>query len=149
MKIAAAFLADAANIREGTLGVLSGFINTINREEFPASLGATLVVVVEYDENEARRGDPERTFRARCEPAVGGGEIFSLEGTFSLGGGNDSFGYIPMVFPLTEAQIPMPGSYRIVFEGTGLERVDVRFYANPTSMPDIEDPEFNDSSFEE
>ena len=56
MKIAAAFLADAANVREGTLGVLSGFINTINRDEYPAPLGATLVVVVEYDENEARRG---------------------------------------------------------------------------------------------
>ncbi|QIM15966.1 hypothetical protein G7067_05295 [Leucobacter insecticola] len=139
MKIAAAFLADAANVREGTLGVLSGFINTINREAYPAALGATLVVVVEYDENEARRGDPERTFRARCEPAVGGGEVFSLEGTFSLGGGNDSFGYIPMVFSLTDAQVPMPGSYRIIFEGSGLERVDVRFYANSTTMPDFEE----------
>mgnify|MGYP003466909484 FL=1 len=139
MKIAAAFLADAANVREGTLGVLSGFINTINRDEYPAPLGATLVVVVEYDENEARRGDPERTFRARCEPAGGGAEVFSLEGTFSLGGGNDSFGYIPMVFALSDAQVPMPGSFRIVFEGTGLERVDVRFYANATTMPDFEE----------
>lgn len=139
MRVAAAFLADAANVREGTLGVLSGFINTINREEYPAPLGATLVVVVEYDENEARRGDPQRTFRARCEPAVGGGEIFSLEGTFSLGGGSDSFGYIPMVFALSEAKIPRPGSYRIIFEGVGLERVDVRFYANATSMPDLDD----------
>ncbi|MFT4231755.1 MAG: hypothetical protein QM606_03135 [Leucobacter sp.] len=139
MRVAAAFLADAANVREGTLGVLSGFINTINREEYPAPLGATLVVVVEYDENEARRGDPERSFRARCEPAVGGGEIFNLEGTFSLGGGDDSFGYIPMVFNLSEASIPMPGSYRIVFEGVGLERVDVRFYANATSMPELGD----------
>lgn len=139
MKIAAAFLADAANVREGTLGVLSGFINTINRDEYPAPLGATLVVVVEYDENEARRGDPERTFRARCEPSVGGAEVFSLEGTFSLGGGNDSFGYIPMVFALSDAQVPMPGSYRIIFEGTGLERIDVRFYANATTMPDFEE----------
>jgi len=97
------------------------------------------VVVVEYDENEARRGDPERAFRARCEPAIGGGELFNLEGTFSLGGGNDSFGYIPMVFQLAEAQIPYPGSYRIIFEGTGLERVDVRFYANATSLPSLED----------
>ncbi|WP_053387617.1 DUF6941 family protein [Leucobacter japonicus] len=139
MRVAAAFLADAANVREGTLGVLSGFINTINRDEYPANLGATLVVVVEYDENEARRGDPERTFRARCEPTVGGGEIFNLEGTFSLGGGNDSFGYIPMVFPLNDAQVPSPGSYRIVFEGSGLERVDVRFYANATTLPSFDD----------
>ena len=141
MRIAAAFLADAANVREGTLGVLSGFINTINREQYPAPLGATLVVVVEYDENEARRGDPERSFRARCEAAVGGPELFSVEGTFSLGGGNDSFGYIPMVFQLNEAQIPMPGTYRIVFEGTGLERVDVRFYANSTAMPSLDEDE--------
>lgn len=139
MRVAAAFLADAANVREGTLGVLSGFINTINREEYPAQLGAALVVVIEYDEDEARRGDPERTFRVRCEPTVGGGEVFGLEGTFSLGGGSDSFGYIPMVFTLAEAQIPMPGSYRIVFEGAGLERVDVRFYANATEMPSLDD----------
>lgn len=138
MRVAAAFLADAANVREGTLGVLSGFINTINRESFPAPLGATLVVVVEYDENEARRGDPERTFRARCEPTVGGGEVFKLEGTFNLDGGNDSFGYIPMVFKLADAQIPEPGSYRIVFEGNGLERVDVRFYANATVLPSFD-----------
>ncbi|EYT54137.1 hypothetical protein H490_0109155 [Leucobacter sp. UCD-THU] len=139
MRVAAAFLADAANVREGTLSVLSGFINTINRESYPAPLGATLVIVVEYDESEARRGDPERSFRARCEPAVGGAEVFGLEGTFSLGGGNDASGYIPMVFPLTEAQVPMPGSYRIVFEGTGLERVDVRFYANATAMPPLDE----------
>lgn len=138
MRVAAAFLADAANVREGTLGVLSGFINTINRQQYPAPLGATLVVVVEYDENEARRGDPERSFRARCEPAVGGQPLFNLEGNFSLGGGNDTFGYIPMIFSLTEAQIPEPGSYRIVFEGTGLERVDVRFYANSTEMPSLD-----------
>jgi hypothetical protein len=141
MKIAAAFLADAANIREGTLGVLSGFINTINRPEYPAPLGTSLVVVVEYDESEARRGDPKRSFRARCEPAVGGPELFNIEGTFSLEGGNDSFGYIPMVFSLAEAQITMPGSYRIIFEGTGLERVDVRFYANATSMPSLDESE--------
>lgn len=139
MKIAAAFLADAANVREGTLSVLSGFINTINRESYPSKLGATLVVVVEYDETEARRGDHERTFRGRCEPGAGGAEVFSFEGSFSLGGGSDSFGYIPMLFELADAQVPMPGSYRIVFEGIGLERVDVRFYANSTSMPSLDD----------
>lgn len=139
MRVAAAFLADAANVREGTLGVLSGFINTINREEFPAPLGAALVVVVEYDENEARRGEQHRTFRARCEPAVGGAEIFNLDGTFSLGTTSDSFGYIPMVFALQEVEVPMTGSYRIIFEGEGLERVDVRFYANATTLPEIDD----------
>lgn len=140
MRVAAAFLADAANTREGTLSVLSGFINTITRDEYPAKLGATLVVVVEYDEDEARRGDPERTFRARCEPTVGGSEVFSLEGNVSLGGGNDSFGYIPMIFQLADAQVPMPGTYRIIFEGAGLERVDVRFYANASTMPGLDAP---------
>src|SRR5690606_32442432 len=128
--VAAAFLADAANVREGTLSVLSGFINAINREEYPARLGASLVVVVEYDEDEARRGSPERTFRARCEPTVGGAELFHLDGKFSLTSGSDAFGYVSMVFSLQDAVIPTPGSYRIVFEGDGLERVDVRFYAN-------------------
>lgn len=137
MRVAAAFLADAANVREGTLGVLSGFINTINREEYPAPLGAVFVVVVEYDENEARRGEQQRTFRARCEPAVGGAEIFNLDGTFSLGSASDAFGYIPMVFSLQEVEVPMTGSYRIIFEGEGLERVDVRFYANAINMPDL------------
>ena len=137
MRVAAAFLADAANLREGTLSVLSGFINTINREEFPAALGATLVVVVEYDEIEARRGEQHRTFKAWCEPAAGGGEIFSIDGTFSLSHASDSFGYIPMVIPLHEAVVPMTGSYRITFEGQGLERVDVRFYANATTLPDL------------
>lgn len=141
MRVAAAFLADAANVREGTLGVLSGFINTFNRQEYPAPLSASLVVVVEYDEIEARRSDQERAFTARCEPAVGGEELFNLEGTFSLGGGNDSAGYVPMVFGLSEARIPMPGSYRIVFEVTGLERVDIRFYANATTMPSLDDSE--------
>lgn len=141
MRVAAAFLADAANVREGTLGVLSGFINAFNREEFPASLNATLVVVVEYDEQESRRSAQERSFTAWCEPAVGGEELFKLEGAFTLEGGDDSAGYVPMVFPLDEAEIPEPGSYRIVFEGSGLERVDIRFYANATSLPELGDPE--------
>lgn len=141
MRVAAAFLADAANVREGTLGVLSGFINTFNRQQYPAPLSATLVVVVEYDEMESRRGGQERSFTARCEPAAGGTEIFNLQGNFNLAGGNDAAGYIPMIFPLAEAQIPAPGSYRIVFEGTGLERVDVRFYANATELPSLEEGE--------
>ena len=138
MRVAAAFLADAANVREGTLSVLSGFINTINRQEFPAPLGASLVVVVEYDEDEARRGSPERPFRARCEPTIGGAELFNIEGNFSLGGGSDAYGYVPMVFDLSDARIPEPGSYRIVFEGDGLERIDVRFYANSTALPSLD-----------
>ncbi|WP_449277966.1 DUF6941 family protein [Leucobacter sp. GX24907] len=138
MRVAAAFLADAANVREGTLSVLSGFINNIHREEFPAPLGATLVVVVEYDEDEARRGSSERPFRARCEPTIGGADIFNIEGNFSLGGGSDAYGYVPMVFDLSEARITEPGSYRIVFEGDGLERVDVRFYANSTALPSLD-----------
>lgn len=141
MRVAAAFLADAANVREGTLGVLSGFINVFNRDQYPAPLNASLVVVVEYDELEARRGGGDRTFMARCEPAVGGEELFKLEGSFSVAGGKDAAGYVPMVFPLSEARIPMPGSYRIVFEGTGLERVDIRFYANSTTMPSLDDAE--------
>ena len=138
MRVAAAFLADAANVREGTVSVLSGFINNINREKFPAPLKASLVVVVEYDDDEARRGSPERSFRARCEPTLGGTELFNIEGKFSLGSGSDSYGYVPMVFSLHDAKIPMPGSYRIVFEGDGLERTDVRFYANSTSLPPID-----------
>ena len=47
-------------------------------------------------------------------------------------------GYVPMVFSLGELKIPKPGSYRIVFEGDGLERTDVRFYANATSLPSLD-----------
>lgn len=139
MRVAAAFLADAANVREGTVSVLSGFINSINREQYPAPLKASLVVVVEYDDDEARRGSPERNFRARCESTFGGGELFKIEGKFTLGGGNDAYGYVPMVFSLHDAKIPQAGSYRIVFEGDGLERTDVRFYANATSLPPIDE----------
>ncbi|MFV0435504.1 MAG: DUF6941 family protein [Leucobacter sp.] len=139
MKVAAAFLADAANVREGTLGVLSGFINTINRAEYPAELGVSFVVVVEYDEDEARRGTTERHFRARCEPSVGGAELFNVDGSFTLGEASDASGYVPMVFDISEAVIPEPGSYRIVFEGDGLARIDVRLYANSTEMPSLEE----------
>lgn len=76
-----------------------------------------------------------------ASPPSAAKSFFKLEGSFSVAGGKDAAGYVPMVFPLSEARIPMPGSYRIVFEGTGLERVDIRFYANSTTMPSLDDAE--------
>lgn len=138
MKVVAAFLADAANVRENTLNVLSGFINTLNREEFPAPMGCVFVVCIEYDEIEARRGVTDHQFRIECEDAVTGETIFGLNGGFTLRPAGDSIGTLPLLFNIADATVRTPGSYRMVFTSEGLAHTIVRFYVNPISLPSLD-----------
>ena len=47
MRLAIGTLADAANVREGTLSLLSAGINVLERGECPAPLGASLALLLE------------------------------------------------------------------------------------------------------
>lgn len=52
MRLQAAVLCDAANVREGLLNILSGGISRAYREELPASLGVVLALLVEVDSDQ-------------------------------------------------------------------------------------------------
>ena len=55
MRLAMAILADAANIREGMLNVLSAGVSEMWRKDFPAPFGAVLPLLIELDEKELKR----------------------------------------------------------------------------------------------
>ncbi|MEV8338515.1 hypothetical protein [Leucobacter sp. NPDC077196] len=115
MKLNTVFLADHGSVREGTLGVLGGFVNQLHRGEFPASMGVDLVAIATTVSEEIGEGEATDAFHFWCgEPGVdeplfeGRGEIVS-----TFGHGRQT--HFPMVFDLRNAMIPNPGQFIINF----------------------------------
>ena len=52
MRLAMAILADAANVREGMLNVLSAGVSEMWRKDFPAPFGAVLPLLIELDQKD-------------------------------------------------------------------------------------------------
>ncbi len=128
MKIAAAFLADAANVRENTLSVLSGFINQLYRTEFPAVFGATLVIVTDVL---VEAGGPsiKVSFSFSLRSSQTGQVLWGEDGELEIEAEAGRRGYIPILIPLTDLEIPEPGSYEITVR-LGDDQRRIEFYAD-------------------
>lgn len=132
MRIKSVFLAEAANVREGTLGVLSGFLNHFARSEFPATLGCVLVAVMSADpllDALPREIQFRLTYGLKEEEA----ETVFMEGSISVQAGGDRVAYLPIIFGLADAPLPAAGHYELILEIAGMvERLD--FYADDLTV---------------
>src|SRR5690625_2998602 len=109
MKLATAFLADAANVREGMLSVLSGFVNQIQRPEYPAALGVTLVIVVELEPaGEEANSLIQLSFQLHKD--LDGSEIAASAAELEIKGDMLRRGFIPITLPLHDLEIPDAGT---------------------------------------
>lgn len=128
MKLATAFLADAANVREGMLSVLSGFVNQIQRPEYPAALGVTLVIVVELEPaGEETSSLIQLSFQLRKD--LDGAEIAASEAELEIKGDMLRRAFIPITLPLHDLEIPDAGMYSLTVRA-GDEEVGFELYAD-------------------
>lgn len=128
MRIATALLADGANVREGTVSILSGFINQIQRTEFPSTLEATLVIVIEFEPN-SDDYDQDIDLAFRLHDTESGTEVVSNEAELRVEGTNSRRGYVPIMLPLDDLEIPSPGTYLFRID-VGGDHVTFELYAD-------------------
>jgi hypothetical protein len=131
MRLAIATLADAANVREGLLSVLSAGVTIVRRPSFPARLEVVLAIsvevapedrIAELDINaDVRPGAPGATV------AEGEAPLFSARAHVEFELERDSLFFIPLAIPLGGATVPSPGAYRIVVGIPGLADTEVPF----------------------
>lgn len=113
MRLALAALADAANVREGMLNVLSVGISEMWRPEFPSPLGAVLPVLIELTEQDQFE---VLSVEARLMQRVPGGsdlQIASLAGQIRRQGEPQPVAYVPSVLRWGDATLPEPGEYYV------------------------------------
>lgn len=142
MRMAIATLADAASVREGLVSLLSAGVTQLNRSEFPAPMGANLVLVAEMSAMEAKEVR-ELLIRVGIE-APDGSRIVEFEGRLeavpasSLISGQSV--QIPVVLDFTNLQIPMPGTYVVTAQFANLDAISFEFYATVVPTPEGVDP---------
>lgn len=130
MKLSLVMLADHGSVREGTLGVLGGFVNQLWRNEFPAAMGVDLVAVAMTSPEERAAGGASDTFRFWCEEPGVEEPLFEGRGEISSGFDAGMESYFPMIFDLRNAQLPKPGRYQINFQLSDGEVLNYAFYAD-------------------
>ena len=86
------------------------------RPEFPATLGADLVVVAAPDENEIRAGKVSSEFRFWCVREGYSEPIFEGNGRLDSESSGGREGVMPMALDLRNIRIDGPGTYTIYFE---------------------------------
>lgn len=133
----AAILCDAASIREGLLHVLGGGITVLGRESYPAPLSASLALLFELTEVRSEGEIHDVHIRAH---RIGddGRSLFELHTRLQIepGSTSDMIQSVPLLFNLTNAGLPEPGSYEIEVSVDNVTSTSVRFNAALADLPD-------------
>ncbi len=129
MRLAMAALCDAANVREGTLGVLGAGLNVLWHDEYPAPMRMWLAVLVEVSSSDSGRSVAvEITVQAakdQDQPAP----LALIEGEFVVESADGTSTYLPMPIDFTGVELPEAGEYHVALRLDGVERARIPFYA--------------------
>ena len=112
MDISAAFLCDFAEVREGLLMAVGGGITRLWRDQYPASIGASLAMLVDLSPSDLNvKHDIVAAIQGPDQP------VGELRVEFQTGGGQDLQAgesvVAPLAIDLRPVQLPGPGSYSI------------------------------------
>lgn len=130
MDVSAAFLCDFAEVREGLLMSLGGGITRLWRDQYPASVGASLALLVDLPPSDLNR-------KHEIIAAIQGPDqpVGELKAEFQTSGGKDLKAgenvVAPLAIDLRPVQLPGPGSYSINISIDGEFIRAVGFVAQP------------------
>jgi len=133
MQVAAAFLCDAASVREGLLHVLGGGITRVWRQEFPGPMGMSVAMLLELHRQELNRPH-ELSITVMGED---GQSVAEVKGGFQAPANPNLEVHegllVPMTLDLRAAAIPAAGAYTVDISIDGEHRRSLRFSARPAS----------------
>ncbi|WP_111467054.1 DUF6941 family protein [Microbacterium suaedae] len=125
MRIAMAVAADAANVREGMMNVLSAGVTQFVREEYPARLGIDVALMIEITPEElASNGAIEARFTL---VAPSGETVAAIDGEFAWAGSEaESSSYLAAPVSFRDAVVPEPGTYVIRIAVADLDEIVIK-----------------------
>lgn len=133
MQVTAAFLCDAASVREGLLHVLGGGITRLWRQEFPGPLGVSVALLLELHRQELDRPH-ELNIIVMGED---GQQVAEVKGGFQAPASPNLEVHerqlIPMTLDLRAAEVPAAGAYTVDISIDGEHRRSLRFSARLAS----------------
>jgi len=133
MRVAAAFLCDAASVRQGLLSVLGGGVTILRRQSFPAPLGITLVYMPEVDADEMSR---TYNFTIDVHAVDDPKPLAHIEGGWQADASDLTdptlSNYAPIVVPLDQVALAKPGYYTVAIDLKGVETRSITFRADFT-----------------
>lgn len=144
MKVNTLLLCDAATTREGLLSILGGGVNILRQPAFPAPLGASLAILLEFDGDELKH--PHK-IAVEIRQDGGGPSILQMEARWDVGPA-DVFdprltNYVPLVLPLQPVGVPEPGHYRLTLSVDGQDVGALTFLmvqTGPVDAPEVVEP---------
>lgn len=130
MNVAAAFLCDFAEVRERLLFALGGGITRLWREAFPASMEASLALLLELHQMElAARHELQVVIQGEDGQRVG-----EVKAAFQMGATDVDVGenvLVPIALDLRAAQLPAAGAYAVEVVIDGTHQRTIQFKAVP------------------
>lgn len=133
MRIAMAVLADAVNVREGMISLLSAGVTSLNRDSFPAPFGVELALMLELE-----KSDLERDATADISVTIAdehGTELALIEGEVGWTASETWPAYAPTPVDLTGLSLPAPGRYEVRIRVGDLEEIVLHASAIHMSPP--------------
>lgn len=130
MQVAAAFLCDFAEVREGLLFALGGGITRLWRDAFPASMEASLALLLELHQTE---GATQHHLQVLVQ-GEDGQRVGEVKAAFQMGAAEVDVGenlLLPIVLDLRTARLPAPGSYAVEIVIDGTHQRTIQFKALP------------------
>lgn len=130
MQVAAAFLCDFAEVREGLLFALGGGITRLWRDAFPASMEASLALLLELHQTE---GATQHQLQVLVQ-GEDGQRVGEVKAAFQMGAAEVDVGenlLLPIALDLRPARLPAPGSYAVEIVLDGTHQRTIQFKALP------------------
>lgn len=130
MQVAAAFLCDFAEVREGLLFALGGGITRLWRDAFPASMEASLALLLELHQTE---GATQHQLQVLVQ-GEDGQRVGEVKAAFQMGAAEVDVGenlLLPIALDLRPARLPASGSYTVEILMDGTHQRTIQFKALP------------------
>jgi hypothetical protein len=134
LQVAAAFLCDFAEVREGLLFALGGGITRLWRDAFPASMEASLALLLELHQTE---GATQHQLQVLVQ-GEDGQRVGEVKAAFQMGAAEVDVGenlLLPIALDLRPARLPAPGSYAVEIVLDGTHQRTIQFKALPRPEP--------------
>lgn len=132
IRLAVAVLADAVNVRENMLSVLSGGVSVVNAERLPAALRLAVALMIEISADDLKMAG-SRGVKFTIRYLKDGSVVMDGEGRVAWEPSDGPSLNIPMPIEIPGAEVQSSGAYEVDVAIEGLDVVHIPFVVNESS----------------
>lgn len=123
MRVAIAVLADAVNVRENMMNILSAGVSFATSTDYPTPLGLDLALMIELEEADVSAANTTQIQAAVVDPS---GEVTAeVQGELGWAASDIWPQYVPAPIVLREHMVARPGRYTVQVRVGELDPIDL------------------------